>query len=284
MMSSSAIDRKFDRAKVTLCAMSLFVAGLAGGGCNGYTPPERPFSHYSDRLLSDQIEFYRPRGLVDLAALGGTAAVMANTPADENLYDNYQERFGDSQELDDLARAFTKLGNGQWMIPALFIGHFAARAYFEGGKDSWMAQWTERSLRAYLVGAAPLLLAQYAGGSRPKERPIGDGDEDDYSSLWIIGSDTNGASGHAFIGAAPFITAAKMTDWIPAKIGWYALSTLPAWSRVHEGAHYPSQVLLGWGLAYLASEAVRRTESDNNFDLAIVPSADGVFISLGWQF
>ncbi len=170
------------------------------------------------------------------------------------------------------------------MIPALFIGHFAARAYFEDGKDSWLGRWTERSLRGYLVGAAPLLLAQYTGGSRPKERPEGDGDGDDYSSLWIIGSDTNGASGHAFIGAVPFITAAKMTDSIPAKIGWYALSTLPAWSRVHTGAHYPSQVLLGWGLAYFASEAVRRTESDNNFDLAIVPTSDGIFISLGWQF
>ncbi len=249
MTDGSTINGDFEMARAIICAMFLLAACLVGGGCNGYTPPPRPFQHYSDRLLSDQMEFYRPHGVTDLAALGGTAAVMANTAADENFYHSYQKRLGDSPELDDLADAGWRLGDGRLMIPALFIGHFAARAYFEDGADSWLAQLTERSLRAYLVGAAPLLLAQYTGGSRPEERPRGDGDLDDYSSVWVVGPDTNGASGHAFIGAVPFITAAKMTDSAPAKIGWYALSTLPAWSRVHRGAHCPSQVLPGWGLA-----------------------------------
>ena len=111
-----------------------------------------------------------------------------------------------------------------------------------------------RTTRAYLVGAPPVLFMQSClGGSRPGER--------DDASFWRPFDDDNGASGHAFVGAVPFLTAARMTEDRRVKACWYALSVLPAWSRaVNDDSHYLSQVGLGWWMAYLACESVDRTE------------------------
>jgi hypothetical protein len=281
-LGSTVSDRTGRPLRTTENAVGILfiLAACLIGGCGGYKTPPRPFKSYSDRLISDQMEFYRPEGLLGLGIAGGAAAVMANTSVDEDLYDTYQRELGDSKTLDDLTTVAYRLGDGGLLIPAMVIGHMAARVYLEGGKDSWIGRWTEHSLRGYLVGAAPLLVAQYAGGSRPEER----NEEDAPSSLWNLGSDTNAASGHAFIGAVPFITAAKMTDSLPAKLAWYTLSALPAWSRMHDRAHFPSQVMLGWALAYFSAEAVWRTESDQRVNLAITPVSGGVLVSLGYRF
>jgi membrane-associated phospholipid phosphatase len=118
---------------------------------------------------------------------------------------------------------------------------------------SQTAEWGGRSLRAILSGGpAVLLLESGLGGSRPGERPE--------ASHWKPFDDWNGASGHAFIGAIPLLTAARMTDdrWLQG--GLLFASLLPAWSRVNDNRHYLSQVGVGWWVAYLACEAVDRTE------------------------
>jgi membrane-associated phospholipid phosphatase len=65
------------------------------------------------------------------------------------------------------------------------------------------------------------------------------------------------------MGALPFITAAKMSDRLGWKVTWYAASTLAPLSRAADGAHYPSQVALGWGMAFLAASAVHSTDNPN---------------------
>jgi hypothetical protein len=111
----------------------------------------------------------------------------------------------------------------------------------------------ERATRAYLVGGPPMLLMQkLAGGGRP-----GEGDSE--SSHWKLWGDTHAASGHAFMGAIPFLTAANMTDNPWAKGTLFVCSTLPGWSRINDDRHYVSQVWLGWWMAYLACSAVDGT-------------------------
>jgi membrane-associated phospholipid phosphatase len=90
-------------------------------------------------------------------------------------------------------------------------------------------------------------------------------------------------SGHAFIGAVPFITAAQMTDKIWAKGLFYTLSTIPGWSRVNDNAHYLSQVLLGWYLGYLSVRSVSATEGLKPLPrgLTIFPIADGNAVGMG---
>jgi hypothetical protein len=100
-------------------------------------------------------------------------------------------------------------------------------------------------------------------------------------------NDNNGVSGHAFIGAIPFLAAAEMVESPWAKGGLYFCSTLTGLSRMTDNAHYPSQVFLGWYLAVASSVAVSRTEM--HFDSMVVrvvplPIADlgGVAVEGRW--
>lgn len=122
-----------------------------------------------------------------------------------------------------------------------------------------------------------MLLMQWAtGGSRPTE--------DD--SHWRPFHDNNGVSGHAFIGAVPFLTAGRMgQDNRLARYLLYAASALPAWSRVNDNAHYPSQAFLGWFLAWEATGAVFQTDKGSR-SVSLVPmiteDACGLALCIQW--
>jgi membrane-associated phospholipid phosphatase len=114
-------------------------------------------------------------------------------------------------------------------------------------------EFASRTTRAYLVGTPTLLLTQSIIGAG---RPI----FDDPTSRWQPFKYDKGVSGHAFVGAMPFITLAQMSDNFWLKTGFYTCSTFTAWSRFNDGAHYFSQCLGGWYLAYLSCRAVSKTE------------------------
>ena len=105
-----------------------------------------------------------------------------------------------------------------------------------------------------MVGGPPLLAFQRILGSG---RPT-DGSE----SKWAPFKDDNGASGHAFIGAIPFLTASEMVDNRAVKSLLYAGSSLAGLSRINDDMHFTSQVLLGWWLAYLSETSVDRSENN----------------------
>ncbi|MDY0166212.1 MAG: phosphatase PAP2 family protein [Thermoguttaceae bacterium] len=110
------------------------------------------------------------------------------------------------------------------------------------------------------------------GASRPGET--------DYRSQWKPFDDTNAVSGHAFIGAVPFLTAAEMTENLAARAFLYVGSACTAWSRVNDDAHYLSQVILGWYMAYLACRSVEATGEDMQ-TLSLVPLAGPELSGLG---
>jgi len=90
-------------------------------------------------------------------------------------------------------------------------------------------------MRGFLVGAGPVIAGQHlTGASRPSE--LGK------NSHWRPLKDDNGVSGHTFMSALPFITAAKMTDNPFAKLAFYSGSALGPLSRMNDNAHYPSQL------------------------------------------
>jgi hypothetical protein len=92
-------------------------------------------------------------------------------------------------------------------------------------------------------------------------------------------------SDHAFIGAVPFITAAKMNENPYIKGALYGLSVLPGLSRINDNKHYFSQVLLGWYLAFLSCNAVEKTNMRKNTKVAIVPLSDkGLLITINRIF
>ena len=81
-----------------------------------------------------------------------------------------------------------------------------------------------------------------------------------------------------------FIDAAKMTDDIPMKMGFYALSTMAGWSRVNDDAHYTSQVILGWWMAYCTATAVDYTDEKNGWSVMPMPMQNGAGIAFTYQY
>jgi hypothetical protein len=204
------------------------------------------------KVWTDLENYYCWDVTADLLLGIAAASLLANTSLDQDFRDWYQDDVK-SESTDDFADFCRTFGEGQIFIPA-----YAGLALVGGLCDhtplgNAVGEFGARSTRAYLVGSPPMLFMQAClGGSRPGERW--------YESRWRPFEDTNGVSGHAFVAAVPFITAAKMTDSRLLKTGLYVCSTFTAWSRVDHDRHYLSQACLGWWMAYLACRAVDNTE------------------------
>jgi membrane-associated phospholipid phosphatase len=223
----------------------------------------------------DYYHFYSGPGLFGIAMTLGAGAVLANTSLDEDFRHWYHEDVRNSDCI-SWAKTAKKLGDGTIVIPAVCAAALLGPSLNSDGGDV-LAEWGGRCVRSYLVGVPIVMGLQYAlGASRPEESTAG--------SHWKPFDDTNSISGHAFIGAVPFLAAAQMTDaWI-LKLPLYALSTAAAWSRVNDEAHYLSQVLMGWCFAYLATAAVDETEMRRQtFIVTPVMMREGPGIGLIWK-
>jgi hypothetical protein len=227
-------------------------------------------------VLADHRHFYGPTSLAALAAGFGVGAALANTSGDESFRDFYQENVRDTKtdEWSEAMHTPTVLGNGMMVLPAFAAAALAGEMMDEMPMMSVAGDWGEQSLRTALVGFPAMLLAQKAtGASRPGETSR--------ESEWRFGNDSNGVSGHSFMGAVPFLAAAKMARNPWCKASFYLASTGAGLSRINDDRHYASQVLLGWWMAYVAADAVMQTEGGNQ-ELALVPleSPDGAGIGL----
>lgn len=233
-----------------------------------------------DRLLRDQCNFYSPDSLIVIGAGLGVGAVIANTSADESIQRHLQSslRNANSDDWLESLHANKELGDGRYTLPVFAGAWLLGNLLPEYEFSRRTATWGERTLRGFVVGAPPVLVLQHlTGGSRPGEMSSG--------SHWEPFQDNNGVSGHAFMGALPFITAAKMSDKLVWKAGFYAASTLAPLSRAADRAHYPSQVALGWGLAFMAATAVHGTDNPNaRWRLLPTANAMGTGMALEYRF
>jgi membrane-associated phospholipid phosphatase len=200
-------------------------------------------------LMDDQREFYSRRNVKPAVLLLSTTAILASTTMDQEFADWYQSDVS-SHSLDGIADV-SKLFGEQWPMVGLYLSASVTGRWLD--VDPRLANWGDRSLRSMFVGVPPLLFLQKAlGSSRPNDVPP--------SSTWDFWADANGASGHTFVGAVPFLVAAQLAERPRAKGTWFVLSTLPGWSRINDNDHYLSQVIVGWWLAYAATHSVERSD------------------------
>ena len=206
--------------------------------------------------------------LIHLGIGIGCAGLFANTSMDGDIQEFYQDNVR-SDATDDLSNVLKVPGNIFVTVPIL-IGTYLAF------NESSAGEWASKSLRAMIVGAPTgLLLQRLTGASRPSE-----GD-----SKWKPFHDANGLSGHAFIGAVPFITAAKMNENPYMKGLLYGLSFLPSLSRINDNKHYFSQSALGWYLAYLSCNAVEKTQTQKGMIFSIAHLSDrGLMVTINRSF
>lgn len=245
-------------------------------------PTPQPSSHtLLGDVLADHRHYYCSRANLGMLAVGvGLAASMANTTIDTSLQDHYQANLRDipTDDVSEAVHTPEVLGNGYLTIPVFAATAVVGSWLDEAPLGQGMNEWGRRSLRTILVGAPPMLAMQLVtGASRPGE--TGDG------SQWKPFDDNNGVSGHSFMGAVPFLSAAKMTDNPFWKTVFYAGSTLAGFSRVNDDRHYPSQVMLGWWMAYLAATAVDHTHRNaENFSVFPLSPADGIGAGIDYRW
>ena len=233
---------------------------------------------FLEKLGKDQIHFYSPDSFANIGSVFLIGGAVANTNADHALQTHFQSsvRGATSREWFEFLHANKELGNGVYTLPIMGVA-WAANEFIDGPPAfETVGTWGERSMRAFIVGAPPLILMQnMTGGSRPFET------ED--NSEWHPFRDNNGVSGHAFMSSLPFITAAKMTDEPWKKTLWYGASAIGPLSRVNDNAHYPSQIGLGWSLAFIAATAVQQTDTGRK-GWSIVPSSSLTSSGMSLQY
>ena len=207
-------------------------------------------------LLDDARRFYARGNLARLAVGVLLGAVLANSPFDSWPEDAYHRNVHSETKA---------AANGQWIakqigdryvvviapITAMAAGLLVPASPVAAAVGSWGAQFT----RVFIV-ATPVTYGGtwLLGGDRPKN---GNGSAWQ-PRRWV----QKGISGHAMAGAIPFLVMAGMTSNPYGQAALYVCSGLTAWSRVDSQSHYPSQVFLGWWLAYLGVRAVRAGKND----------------------
>jgi hypothetical protein len=231
------------------------------------------------KIAGDYRSFYSCESLVCLTAAFGAGALMANTGFDTTMQNAWQ-RGVEPTGVGTFFSGCKDIGEGRYALPVFGVAA-ATGLIFEGNPaGDAVGEWGSRSLRIFVVGAPPLYAMQWVtGGSRPGEGSAG--------SQWHLFNDNNGVSGHAFVGAIPFLAAADMVESPLAKGALYVCSTFVGFSRMTDDAHYPSQVFLGWYIAWASARAVTATEMRfAGMDVRIVPlpAADlgGAAIDARW--
>lgn len=228
---------------------------------------------FKQQVVDDYDNFYNWQRFTRIGIGFAFGGIMANSSFDQNIRDDYQ-RETRSNNTNDMAKIAKKFGETKYILPLSLAA--AGLGYYQS--DSNIGQWGLNASRAYLVGIPSLLVSQrLTGGSRPGETR--------HQSDWKPFNDANGVSGHAFMGAVPFMTIARMNEQTPAiKYLAYALSTATAWSRINDDAHYFSQAALGWYLAYESVDAVFDSNNNNQLRIAPMMIEDGYGITMNMQW
>jgi membrane-associated phospholipid phosphatase len=231
------------------------------------------------KVLDDYRNFYSCEPLVCLTGAFGAGALMANTGFDVTMQDAWQRGVAPTS-LGTFFSDCKIFGEGMYLLPVAGAAAVTGMAFEGAPVGDFIGEWGSRSLRMFVVGAPPLYVLQWAtGASRPDESSAG--------SKWKPFQDSNGVSGHAFIGAVPFLAAADMVESPLLKGTLYVCSTFTGFSRMTDNAHFPSQVFLGWYLAWASSRAVNATEmhfADMEVRVVPLPMADlgGMAIEARW--
>ena len=227
-------------------------------------------------VKSDYDEFYSSDRFIRMGIMFAGGAVLANTDMDQKFQDQYA---GKLFSVNDSFNA-KQFGEGKIFIPLSLISAGIGHWLNDGTELTGIGKWGERTARAYFVGGPTVLVTQMlTGASRPSE--------DKQISDWKPFNDSNGVSGHAFIGSVPFLTIAYMNnDNALIKYSAYLASTLAAVSRINDNKHYLSQAILGWYLGWESVDSVYSVDSKKTNNIAVRPvigtDSYGIQVSILW--
>lgn len=221
-------------------------------------------------IFNDYETFYQADRMLRAASVFSLGAIIANTQIDPEIQNWHQSNIksGFSNDISGVAKLF---GEKSIMVPL----SLAATAMQLSSTKNAFGQWGQLTFRSYLVGSPAVgALQLLTGGSRPRDHY--------HDAHWRPFNDDNGVSGHAFMGAVPFLVLSKMKHLTPTQqnLAFFA-SGLSAWSRVNDDAHFFSQALLGWYMAWEAVDAVTTNGVNKNWmQVSPYTFGDGVGVSI----
>lgn len=224
-------------------------------------------------LKKDYQRFYGQSSLKFLAGGAAAGAVMAESDVDRRLRSTISDLRGDRTNA--FSRQSKLLGERP---SALFFASLIPLSFARAGTPATLGQWSATNARAYLVGLPALWSAQVIiGAGRPEEGGSG----------WKPFKNSNGVSGHSFIGAVPFLSAARMSKNAALKTLFLTGSFAAGASRLNDDKHYASQVFLGWWLAYAAVDSVRPSKGSKSVQTVFISadlSDESTGILINWRF
>jgi membrane-associated phospholipid phosphatase len=247
--------------------------------------PKHPTEYeknWADNLAQDiNHDFKNYMSRDNLFFLSGTflsAGVLANTGLDRAFADHWQTDFK-SKTTNNLLAFPKTIGSLSFYYAPIFItsiaiGHLREHTLL----GNVLYTWGYRGFRTFIVGGLQqVIFTNLLGSGRPNLNQ---------DSKWQPFRYPTGVSGHAFYGAIPFLTAAMMSDPPLLKYGLYVISTLPGISRINDDKHYLSQVLLGWGIAFIASKSIYQSDLDRKpaFQVHVYPKSDGAMLGAHLEF
>lgn len=228
----------------------------------------------ANTIADDYRAYFSKDRLTRLGIAFGLGAVAANTNIDMSVRNWYQDNVRSertdswsSVEGNNAAFRAKLFGEGKYMVPIALLA--ASVNYLD--TDTAVGNWGANASRAYIVGLPAMWGMQFAtGAARPSHNaPSG--------SAWRPFNDdgyAHGVSGHSFVGTVPFLTIAYMNPdngWV--KYPAYLASMAAGWSRINDDAHFPSQVVLGWYMAYEAVDTVFENNGKKKTGVTVAPMA-----------
>jgi hypothetical protein len=262
-MGQGIAKSRFLRRLVGISLLILF----HGGPC--HADEVLTVSRATETVKMDFKGFYADReNLVRLGIGLAGAGIIANTSIDRDLQDRYQSdlRSGDTDHVSKVSKVF----GVAYVAAPVYLGAYGVGRML---RNPTMEEWAQKSARATVLGVPAVLGLMVAlGADRPTDRG---------ESHWKPFRGEHGASGHAFIGGVPFITAAMMAENVYVKAALYGASTLAALSRINDNEHFFSQAALGWYLAYLSSSVVEKGKDsqEGRLHFAVSPVPNGWMVT-----
>ncbi len=187
---------------------------------------------------------YGRRSFMRLGGATVLAGILAYSGTDEAI-ESFHDGTVRSGTSDRLAHGLKFFGERFWFSNWFLVA--AIDAWWQSGSFS---RWGRGNFEAMIVGLPVLWTVQRGlGANRPSS--------DNGNPRWRPLAADNSASGHAFMSAVPWLTLAARSGRWPVAVGSRLASVATGWSRLNDRKHYPSQIILGWTIAWNAVAAVQ---------------------------
>lgn len=196
------------------------------------------------------------------------------------LIDEETERFfrnNRSKFLDGLSSAGDRLGRPANNVP-FYIGFYGAGLIT---KNEWIQNTSTMVFASMAISGFVQTITKDAVGRARPDAKLGN------TAFKPFGGRAYHSfpSGHALLSISTTWVLARQLKPLPLKILFYAIPTVVSWSRIYDGAHWLSDVILGNALGVAAAETVLKyfpkikKNNGSTKGLTVLPGRNGLQLS-----